>query len=122
MKLSDVQQHIDDYFANANPQEVIREFKEMGYEFEPLSDLEIYFLNKGYKLGFEAHFDGTLNTVGLLPIESYSEMHQLSGNLLIAAEPLQVYDTLIGKKDAQIVEEPSSKYPGNSNLAYAMAA
>jgi hypothetical protein len=38
MKLSDVKAQIDAYFDNLNPDDLIKRFDLLGYEFEPLND------------------------------------------------------------------------------------
>lgn len=38
MKLKDVQHIIDEYFENVSPEEVIKNFEELGYKFEDINE------------------------------------------------------------------------------------
>jgi hypothetical protein len=51
MKLEDVKDQIDEYFKNADPQKVIREFEEMGCEFEPITEVDEQFVSPTYFRG-----------------------------------------------------------------------
>lgn len=37
MKFSDIKEKIDAYFDSVSPMDIVRQFEEMGYEFEPVS-------------------------------------------------------------------------------------
>lgn len=122
MTLADVKQHIEEYFANADPQEVILEFEEMGCVFEPLSEFENKLIDMGYVLNFDLHpndtyLDGILTVPSLLHTANYQKSP--SQGICTAAGSTASYAPM----SADDLNELLSTTPeDNSNLLYTMAA
>lgn len=112
MKHAKLIQDIKEYLENADPEEVIKRFEELGHEFEPLSEFEIRLLDMGFEPGIECHFDGTLIEQSLLHTENY---HQYSA---------QINDAILMAADHPAKPCGKNEFSSNTtgNALYAMAA
>ena len=105
MRLSDVKDKIDAYFATADPQDIVQRFEDLGYEFENIEPEYSICIN--YNGNMHRDVDSGMNSMDLNLVEDYVKngktmiysfsFERLERNLLRSA----VFDTdTISKSNA----------------------
>ncbi len=108
MKLSDVKAQIDAYFDNLNPDDLIKRFEMLGYEFEPINDEFEHVIDEydSINVNLIADFPAEMVYFPNSPLISYPEINSFVFELL--------YQDYIESKVLNI--------PNAGNTSYAMAA
>jgi len=86
MKLADFKEQIDAYFERISPMEIVKQFEELGYEFEDIDDA--YFIKIKPKVSSETMFQ--ISTLGLGHIEKQNDIYALNPHFIIS-EYVQTY-------------------------------